>query len=287
MAGIRDYLSLIRFSHTVFALPFALISLLIATDGHPSLPLLGKVVLAVLFARSAAMSYNRYADRWIDAANPRTSGREIPRGTIGARSALLLTVACSVGFFLTALWINQLCFWLSFPVVACLLGYSHAKRFTSLAHLWLGFSLGVAPPAAWIAARGTFDASLLAPGILGLGVLVWVAGFDIIYACQDDRHDRAVGLCSIPVRLGRAGAFRVARWLHALSVLLFGIFAIVVDDMGWAYLAGVVLAAGLLVYEHCLIDPDDLSKMNTAFFTMNGLVSISLLGCTLIDLYVL
>ena len=198
-----------------------LIALLVATEGRPSPGLLVLVILAVVLARSAALAYNQYADRELDATNPRTVNREIPRGAIRPGSALIFTLVCAAGFLLTCWLLSPLCFALGFPVLAILLGYSHAKRFTSLAHLWLGLALGLAPMAAWVAAQGRIDGGLLPAGLLGLGVLLWVAGFDILYACQDEDFDRRAGLYSIPVRLGRNPAFRLSALLHLLSALLF------------------------------------------------------------------
>ena len=281
---MRDYLSLIRFSHSVFALPFGLIAIFVATDGRPSPRLLALVVAAMVFARAAAMAYNRFADRDIDARNPRTAGREIPRGTIRPAAALTFTVVCAAGFVGTAWLLGPACFWLSWPVLVVLLGYSHAKRFTSLSHVWLGLALGLAPPAAWLAATGEFGPGLFAACVLGLGVTFWVAGFDLLYACQDDEFDRREGLWSMPVRLGRRRALNVARALHGVAITGFAGFGWL-GELGWVYAVGVAIAAGLLVWEHRLIAPDDLDRIHTAFFTMNGFVSVALLGFTLIDLY--
>jgi 4-hydroxybenzoate polyprenyltransferase len=220
-AGVRDWLSLVKFSHTVFALPFALIALLVASDGRPGLPVLGFVVVAMAAARSAAMAYNRYADREIDAQNPRTQGREIPRGVLGPGAVLLFTIVSSAVFVWASAMLGSACLWLSGPTLVVLLGYSHAKRFTSLAHLWLGFALGIAPVAAWLAVRGVFTVDILAAVVLGAGVMAWVSGFDILYACQDEEFDRARGLHSIPVRLGAAGALALARALHVVAALGF------------------------------------------------------------------
>ncbi len=284
MASIRDYASMIKLSHSVFALPFALIALLVASDGAPGWRLLGQIVAAMVLARSAAMAFNRWADRAIDARNPRTASREIPAGIISARAALAMTILCSLGFVAIAWWISPLCFWFAIPVLAVLLGYSYAKRFTSGAHLWLGIALGLAPPAAWLAAVETIDASILGPLVLGIGVSVWVAGFDVLYACQDLEFDREHALRSIPARLGVAGALRVARILHVLAVAGFAAFGILVELQG-PYFVGVAAAAALLVYEHRLLRADDLSRIGAAFFTMNGLVSLALLACTVVDVY--
>jgi 4-hydroxybenzoate polyprenyltransferase len=282
-AGLRDWLSLIRFSHTVFALPFALVALLVATGGRPPLALLAKVIAAAVLARTAAMAYNRFADRDLDARNPRTAGREIPRGAIAAHGALALALVAAAGFLAVAWWIAPMCLWLGLPVLAVLLGYSHAKRFTSLAHLWLGTTLGLAPPAAWVAATGRIDGGIVAACVLGLSVCLWVAGFDVLYACQDEEFDRREGLRSIPARCGRRTALALARAAHAgaaIGFLAFGVLA----SLGWPYFTAVGAVAVLLAIEHRLISPTDMSRVGQAFFTMNALVSLALLGGTIADL---
>jgi 4-hydroxybenzoate polyprenyltransferase len=284
-ASLRDYLSLIRFSHSVFALPFALITLFVATEGRPSLGLFVLVVLAMVFARSTAMAYNRYADREIDARNPRTAAREIPRGTIHPRAALAFALANAAGFVLVSWWLGPACFWLSWPVLGVLLGYSHAKRFTSLSHVWLGLALGLAPVAADVAARGAFGPGAVVAAVLGLGVTFWVAGFDVLYACQDDAFDRREGLYSLPVRIGRRRGLQVARAFHVVAVGLFAAFGWL-SGLGWIYGVGVAISAALLFWEHRLIAPDALDRIQLAFFTMNGLVGIVLCACALTDLYV-
>jgi 4-hydroxybenzoate polyprenyltransferase len=284
MAGVRDYLSLIKFSHSIFALPFALMAFLVAVREDLQVALLLKVVLAMVFARAAAMAYNRWTDRHLDAINPRTQEREIPKGVIHPGAALAFAVGCGLGFLLVGLWIAPICFWLGFPVLAVLLGYSHAKRFTVLSHIWLGFALGLAPPAAWIAATGALGPSIMAPCALGLGVLLWVMGFDILYACQDEAFDREQGLHSLPARVGRPTALHIAALAHLWAIPLFWWFGHQVD-LGVLYYAGVGLAAVVLFIEHRVVRPDDLSRVNVAFFTMNGLVGVVMLVCTLLDLY--
>ncbi len=283
-AGVRDWLSLVKFSHTVFALPFALIALLVASDGRPGLPVLGFVVVAMAAARSAAMAYNRYADREIDAQNPRTQGREIPRGVLGPGAVLLFTIVSSAVFVWASAMLGSACLWLSGPTLVVLLGYSHAKRFTSLAHLWLGFALGIAPVAAWLAVRGVFTVDILAAVVLGAGVMAWVSGFDILYACQDEEFDRARGLHSIPVRLGAAGALALARALHVVAALGFVGFG-VWTGRGTAFFVGLAGALVLLAAQHRLVRPGDLARIDMAFFTMNGSVGLLLLGATAADLY--
>jgi 4-hydroxybenzoate polyprenyltransferase len=284
-ARLSDYASLIKLSHSVFALPFAVIALLVATGGAPSIELCVAVVLAMVAARSAAMAYNRFADRDVDARNPRTAGREIPRGVIRPATALGLAIGSGAAFCAIALWISPVCFWLSLPVLGVLLGYSHAKRFTAWSHVWLGAALGLAPMAAWVAARGEIGGDLLVPAVLGVAVMVWVAGFDVLYACQDEEFDRSQGLRSIPARVGRGGALWIARLLHLAAVAAFAAFGIVAG-LGVAWFVGVAVAGALLWREHSLVSVDSLDRIDAAFFTMNGLVSIAFLGFTMLDLYV-
>lgn len=283
-AGVRDWLSLVKFSHTVFALPFALIALLVAADGRPDASVLGLVVLAMASARSAAMAYNRYADRVIDAENPRTQGREIPSGVLSPGAVLVFTACSAAVFVACSAMLGPACLWMSGPTLLVLLGYSHAKRFTSLAHVWLGLALGLAPVAAWLAVRGVFTADILGAVALGSGVMVWVAGFDILYACQDEDFDRARGLHSIPVRLGAAGALALARGLHVLAVLGFLGFGLA-SDRGPAFFVGLCGATVFLAAQHRLVRPGDLQRIDMAFFTMNGSVGLLLLAATAADLY--
>ena len=284
MASARDYLQLVKFSHSVFALPFAAMALLVASDGRPGTRLLLLVLLAMVCARTAAMAYNRFADRDIDALNPRTQMREVPRGVILPWQALLVTALASAAFVVAAHQLGALCFWLSFPVLGVLLGYSHAKRFTASAHVWLGLALGLAPPAAWLAVTGAIDARLLPALALGCGVTLWVAGFDMLYACQDVEFDRAQGLRSVPARLGVARTLVVSRLLHVVAAVLFATFG-ALTGLGAIYQLGVLVAGAFLLYEHRLLRADDLSRMNAAFFTMNGLVGVALLSATIAAVY--
>lgn len=286
VSRLATYASLVKLSHSVFALPFALLSLLTATGGAPSLRLLLLVVLAVVAARTAAMAYNRYADRAIDARNPRTAGREIPRGVVAPGAALLLV--CGAGaVFLGACWLlSPLCFWLGLPTLAWLLLYSHLKRWSAWCHAWLGIALGISPVAAWVAADGAFSARLLAPIVLGCTVAAWVAGFDVLYACQDEAFDRANGLNSAPVRFGARGAMWLARGLHAAAALGFVAFGLLAP-LGPAWFVGVAVAVGLLVWQHRLLRPDDLSRIQMAFFTANGTIALQLLAAGCVDLYLL
>jgi 4-hydroxybenzoate polyprenyltransferase len=274
---ILAYGRMIRFSHSVFALPFALSSAALAARGHGiTLGQVGWVVVAMVAARSAAMGFNRLADQWMDARNPRTAARELPRGVL-ARGEVAAFVGLSAAVLvLAAAMLNPLCLLLSPLALLIVLGYSYTKRFTSLSHLALGLALGVAPVGAWLAVRGRFEAP---PVVLALAVLAWVAGFDTIYACQDVDFDRREGLHSVPVRLGVPRALFVARALHVLSVgLLAGLFWLV--PLHPLYLAGVLVIAGVLAYEHTLVSADDLSRIMQAF-NLNGWVSLGYFAVTL------
>jgi 4-hydroxybenzoate polyprenyltransferase len=283
-ARAQAYAGLVKLSHSVFALPFALLSLLVATDGAPSASLLALVSGAVVTARTAAMAFNRWADRALDAANPRTRGREIPAGKVSAASALALALGAGAAFLGCCWLLSTACFWLGLPTLLWLYGYSFAKRFSSLCHVWLGVALGVSPFAAWFAADGGFGPRLYAPLVLGLAVAAWVAGFDVLYACQDDEFDRDRGLRSLPVLLGRRGAMWASRLLHALA--LWGFFAFgQMTPLGTAYLVGVALAACLLVWQHRLLRPDDLSRIQAAFFTANGALAVVMFAAGCADLY--
>jgi len=287
---LRSLLELIRFSHTVFALPFALSSAALAWQDKPFhlLDLTG-ILLCMVFARSAAMAFNRLADRRYDAANPRTATRHLPAGRLTVGAVWLFTLACSAGFVAsTLIFIHTSDNWwplyLSGPVLLFLCAYSYTKRFTSLAHFWLGASLFLAPVSAWIALRGL--EAMLAPVVLGLAVLFWVAGFDILYACQDVDFDRQARLRSVPARLGVAASLRVALGCHLIMVaLLIGLFW-ATPHLGAVYLAGVGMVAVLIAWEHWLVRPDDLSRVNQAFFQVNGIISIGLFVVVLVQLAV-
>ena len=270
------YGRMIRFSHSIFALPFALASFLMATGGaRPGLRLLW-VLVAMVGARSAAMGFNRLADHRIDALNPRTAGRELPKGLLSRAQVWLFVLLSSAALVGAAALLNPLCLALSPVALAIVFGYSYTKRFTSLSHLVLGLGLAVAPVGAWLAVRGAFAAAPLA---LGAAVLAWVAGFDVIYACQDLDFDRAQGLFSLPARLGIARALLLARALHVLAVgFLLLLWWLV--PLHPVYLAGVAGVAVLLAYEHALVRPDDLSRVNAAFFTVNGWIGVAYLAFT-------
>lgn len=296
---LRLVLEMIRFSHTVFALPFAFLSAVMAwTLGQrsaPSVPfrwrdLLG-ILLCMVFARSAAMAFNRLVDRDWDAKNPRTANRHLPAGLLSVSEVALFAVACGVCFVAsTVLFLpNQLPLWLSLPVLGFLLTYSLTKRFTSLSHVWLGASLMLAPICAWIAIRGVtvqeHPIDLLPAWILGLAVLAWVSGFDIIYACQDTEFDREIGLRSLPARFGVTQALRMAAVCHAVTVALLWALPFAFPLLGGFYMAGVGIVTVLLFYEHWLVRPGDLSRVNQAFFQVNAVISIGLLVATAIDLW--
>jgi 4-hydroxybenzoate polyprenyltransferase len=260
---------MIKWEHSIFALPFALCGALLAASGLPTAHQLLWIVIAMLAARSAAMAFNRLADAAIDAANPRTSTRALPAGHLSpAFVTTFVIVSCAI-FILAAAQLNRLTLWLSPVALAVLLLYSYTKRFTRWSHLVLGFALGMAPAAAWIAVRGTLDPRIL---ILTAAVTFWVAGFDILYACQDLDFDRHAGLHSIPRHLGIPRALWIARAFHIIMLLLL-IALIPAFALGKFAAAGVVAVALLLAYEHSLVSPRDLSKLNAAFFTMNGVIS--------------
>jgi len=287
---IRNLLEMIRFSHTLFALPFALLSAVLAWQEHPFHwhELLG-IVLCMVFARSAAMAFNRLADRHYDAANPRTSMRHLPAGLLRPAAVWIFTLACSIGFMsstvLFLLSYNPWPLYLAGPVLLFVLAYSFTKRFTFLCHVWLGASLLQAPVAAWIAIRQMEQ--LLTPMALGLAVLFWVTGFDILYACQDVEFDRRTRLSSIPARFGVPVALRVSRVCHLLMlVCLVALAWTAWPHLQLIYLSGVAAVAILLAYEHWLVRPDNLSPVNKAFFNVNGVISVGLFVVVLIQLAV-
>jgi 4-hydroxybenzoate polyprenyltransferase len=267
---IRTTLEMIKFEHSVFALPFALTGAVLAVRGWPTLRQVLWIVVAMVGARSAAMTFNRIADLKFDAVNPRTRQRALPRGQLSLRFAAGFTVVSCAVLVLAAYELNPLAFKLSPLALALLLGYSYTKRFTSFSHLVLGACLGLAPVAAWIALRGDVKPSVL---VLGVAVMFWVAGFDLIYACQDVDFDRTQGLRSVPARFG----VRAALWLSALlHVVMLGLLVTVarMENLGWLAFLGLAAVAALLAYEHGLVRPSDLSRLNAAFFNINGYVSV-------------
>ena len=292
---VRSFLELIRFSHTVFALPFALTGAVLAWKhaGFQWVQLVG-ILLCMAFARSAAMAFNRLTDRRLDAANPRTAGRHLPAGKLTPAAVWLFTLFCAAGFVASTLlffWAvppNPWPLYLAAPVLAFVCAYSLTKRFTALSHFWLGASLMLAPVAAWIAIRGD-DAwpTLATPLLLGGAVLFWVAGFDILYACQDVDFDRKARLHSVPAALGVRASLRTALLCHVVMLgLLVALYWAAWPDLGWIYLAGVAAVAALLAYEHWIVRPDDLSRVNQAFFQVNGVISVGLFVVVLVQLAV-
>jgi len=261
---------MIKWEHSIFALPFALCGALLAASGLPSAHQLFWIVIAMIAARSAAMAFNRLADAAIDAANPRTSARALPAGNLSPAFVTMFVIVSSAIFIVAASQLNLLALWLSPVALAVLLLYSYTKRFTRWSHLVLGFALGIAPSAAWIAVRGSLDPRIL---LLTAAVTFWVAGFDILYACQDFQFDRDAGLHSIPRYLGISRSLWIARIFHVIMLLLL-IALIPAFTLGKLALTGVIAVALLLMYEHTLVKPDDLSKLNAAFFTMNGVISV-------------
>ena len=294
MALIQKYLSLIKFSHTVFALPFALVGFFMGVRslmseaeevvidfGFYAFSLL-LVVLCMVFARSAAMAFNRYLDRHFDAQNPRTVIREIPAGILSANQVLWFVMVMSVLFMLTAWMINTICFALSPIALVVILGYSYTKRFTALCHVVLGVGLSLAPIGAYLAITGYFA---WLPILFSLTVLCWVSGFDIIYALQDEQFDRSQQLHSIPVALGKVKALIVSELLHLLSAA-FVCTAGYLGNFGSLYWCGVTVFIGMLVYQHRLVKPSDLSKVNIAFMTANGIASVVFAVFVLLDIFI-
>ena len=273
------YGRMIKFSHSVFALPFALASAALAAREGFRWAAFGWILVAMVGARSAAMGFNRLADQAIDTRNPRTAGRELPRGVLG-RAEVWVFVAISAGALVVAASrLNPLCLALSPVALLIVFGYSYTKRFTALSHLFLGLALAVAPVGAWLALRGSFARE---PLLLGLAVLFWVAGFDVIYACQDVDFDRREGLHSLPARLGVARALHLARAFHVATVgLLLALFF--VTPLHSVYLLGVAAVAALLAYEHSLVRPGDLSRVDVAFFTLNGWIGVGYLATVLVS----
>jgi 4-hydroxybenzoate polyprenyltransferase len=270
LANIKTTLEMIKWEHSIFALPFALCGAMLAAGGMPPAAKLGWIVLCMVSARSAAMAFNRIADARIDAANPRTAMRAIPAGALSQKfAAIFVAVACAL-FVLGAAQLNRVTLYLSPLALAIVLLYSYTKRFTRWSHLVLGFALGSAPAAAWIGVRGSLDPRIL---LLTAAVTFWVGGFDVLYACQDIEFDRIHSLNSIPQALGIPRALLVARGLHLLMLGLL-MALVVVFGLGKVALAGVVVVALLLAYEHSLVSANDLSRLNAAFFTMNGVIAV-------------
>ncbi|MFN3419122.1 MAG: UbiA-like polyprenyltransferase [Pyrinomonadaceae bacterium] len=275
LSKLKVTLEMIKFEHTLFALPFALLGAILAAEGLPTKWQTFWIIAAMVGARSAAMTFNRIADKDIDAQNPRTANRELPSGKISTGFAWAFLFA-SIALFLLSSWsLNWLTFALSPVALISILGYSYAKRFTTFSHLLLGWALAISPTAAWIAVRGNIDSEI--PLLLSLFVLMWTAGFDIMYACQDAEFDRRAGLYSIPSRLGVGRALWIARLFHFQAFLVL-LLLLLFTGLGWPAYLGVGAVAALLLYQHLIVRADDLSRMNAAFFTANAFVSVILLS---------
>ena len=301
MIALKKYLSLVKFSHTIFAMPFALIGFALALFSvtsivpgwhkkifPPQFPwelLITRfilVILCMIFARSAAMAFNRYLDRNIDAKNPRTAIREIPKGIITAKNALTFTIVNCLLFIACCFFINKLCFYLSPVALAVVLGYSYTKRFTPLCHLILGLGLSLAPIGAYLAVTGQFA---FLPILFSIAVIFWVSGFDIIYALQDEEFDKSQHLYSIPAWLGKAKALHISELFHGLSaaaVFIAGRYG----GFGWLYWIGVAVFIGMLVYQHSVVKPNDLRRVNLAFMTANGIASVVFAIFVILDLFI-
>jgi 4-hydroxybenzoate polyprenyltransferase len=281
LAKTRITLEMIKWEHSIFALPFALTAALLAAGGLPAWRTLGWILVAMVSARSAAMAFNRWADAELDAANPRTSTRAIPAGLLSKQFVLGFTLLAIALFITAAAQLNRLTLLLSPVALLVLLGYSYMKRVTRWSHLVLGLALGVAPAAAWIAVRGTLDPRIV---VLTAAVTLWVGGFDVLYACQDFEHDRSAGLFSLPQAIGVPAAFWAARAMHLamLGLLLWFGLLFHFRAVGWA---GIGVVAALLAYEHSIVSPRDLRRLNAAFFTMNGVIATVFLCFVAADMW--
>jgi len=282
-SSLAPYLRLVAFRHSIFALPFALQGAWLASGGIPSARTLLFIGVCAVSARTAAMAFNRLADARLDALNPRTAARELPAGRLSRSSVAGLVALSSAVFVAGAFALNPLCGQLSFAVLAVLLGYSFTKRFTWLSHAVLGLALGLAPLGAWLAVRGDFEGDLAVPLLLAAAVLAWVAGFDLIYACQDRAFDVRHRLHSVPARFGIAKALRASRALHVITIVLLALLWSRAG-LSWIYLLSIGVAAALLLWEHRLVSPDDLSRVDMAFFTLNGWVGVLLFVGLALDL---
>ena len=270
---LKTTLSMIKFEHTLFALPFAFLGAILAADGLPTVWQIVWITVAMFGARSAAMTFNRIIDRNFDAANPRTASRELPSGKLSVSFAWAFFIVSISLFEFAAYSLNWLTFALSPVALLFVLGYSYAKRFTAFAHLILGAALAISPTAAWIAVRGAIDSEV--PLLLSLLVMMWTAGFDVLYACQDYEYDKKAGLRSIPARFGIKNSLKIARIFHFQAfIVLFLLY--LVTGLGWLALIGVFAVGALMIYQHTLVKPNDLSRMNAAFFTTNAFVSVIL-----------
>ena len=281
-SALRHFLDAIKFEHTVFALPFAYIAMVLAADGWPGGRVFVWVTLAMAGGRTLAMSVNRLADRFIDADNPRTAGRHLPTGLLTPAQVGAAAVASAALFFFSAWMLNPLCLLLSPLAAVFLIGYSYTKRFTLLSHWILGFTDGIAAAGGWIAVRAAFDAPVF---VLWFALTVWIAGFDLIYACQDVDFDRAAGLHSFPARFGIKAALDAAKVCHLATAAAFAALGWMMG-LGLLYWAGVLVVAGLFVYEHSLVSPRDLSRLDVAFFNVNGYIAVILFAAVLAGRFV-
>ena len=279
---VTSILELIKFQHTIFSFPFAIMSAFLAASSVPGIRQLLLILAALVTARSAAMSFNRLVDTHYDIHNPRTAYRVTLQKQIGRKNVWIFTILCCILFITCAWLLNRLAFYMSPLAIFIIFGYSYTKRFTNLSHFVLGLALALSPIGAWVGIRGTLTTT---PFLLALAVVLWTAGFDIIYACQDFEHDIKSGLYSIPKKLGIKTALMLSGILHLLMV--FVLLALTrYTDLGVIYTIGVCVVAALLFYEHSLVKPKDLSRINIAFFTINGIISIGLMGITLLDIFV-
>ena len=286
MKQVRAFLDLIKFEHTIFALPFAYLGMVLAAHGLPTLSQFIWISIAMASARTLAMSFNRFADRQIDARNPRTASRPIQTGKISVRTVVIGAIVSLAILALAAWQLNSLTLQLMPGAIVFLLGYAYTKRFTVLSHFILGFTDGLAPIGAWAGVRASvFTAADLPAWLLLFAVTFWIGGFDLIYACQDTEFDRAEKLHSVPARWGNAVALRLAQISHVITLgLLVAVGAIM--NLGVIYWIGLVIVAALIIYEHSLVKPDDLSKVNVAFFNVNGYISITIFVAALVAVYV-
>ncbi|MBP7689919.1 MAG: putative 4-hydroxybenzoate polyprenyltransferase [Thermoflexales bacterium] len=286
MKQVKAFLDLIKFEHTIFALPFAYLGMVLAAKGLPTFHQFFWITVAMASARTLAMSFNRFADRHIDARNPRTASRPIQTGKISLRTVIVGIIVSVIVLAFAAAMLNPLTLQLLPGAIVFLLGYAYAKRFTILSHFILGFTDGLAPIGAWAAVRGSvFTTADLPAWCLLFAVTFWIGGFDLIYACQDTEFDRAEKLHSIPARFGNAVALRLAQVSHVITIGLLGAVGLVMH-LGGVYWIGLAIVAALLIYEHSLVKPNDLSKVNLAFFNVNGYISITIFVATLVALYV-
>lgn len=273
-------LEMIKWEHSVFALPFALTGAVLAADGWPAWRVLGLIVICMVAARSAAMAFNRLADARLDADNPRTAMRALPAGALSNGFVAGFVVISAVVFVVAAARLNRMTLELAPVALIIVLAYSYMKRVTRWSHLVLGLALGIAPSAAWIAVRGTLDPRII---VLSGAVLLWVGGFDVLYACQDFEHDRKAGLNSVPQAFGVRAAFWIARVMH-IGMLLMLCWLVALFGLGKIAMAGIVVVALLLLYEHSIISPKDMRRMNAAFFTLNGIISVLFFGFVVTDI---